>query len=123
MGRAYYVHQLEFLQRKLLTSIDQILAHTSTDPVIVLQADEGFQAAPEDFGEAQMQDIRVKGLSAFHLPGPAPAEVPQPPNSVNNLRFVFNQYLGTHYDLLKSASYPEGDLPYDFQEMTVQGAR
>jgi hypothetical protein len=123
MGRAYYVHQLVFLQRKLLTSIDQILAHTSTDPVIVLQADEGFQAAPEDFGEAQMQDIRVKGLSAFHLPGPAPAEVPQPPNSVNNLRFVFNQYLGTHYDLLKSASYPEGDLPYDFQEMTVQGAR
>ena len=67
-----------------------------------------------------MQDIRVKGLSAFYLPGHRRAGVPQPPNAVNSLRFVFNQYLGTHYPMLRSASYPEGDLPYAFQEMRVR---
>jgi hypothetical protein len=86
----------------------------------VVQADEGFQANPEPFGEAAMNDIRVKGLSAFHLPGRGRAGAPQPPNTVNSLRFVMNRYLGTHYPMLRSASYPEGDLPYDFKEMRVR---
>jgi hypothetical protein len=119
-GRAYYVRQLQFVSRKLLESVDAILAHSKTPPVVVIQADEGFQANPEPFGEAAMQDIRVKGLSAFHLPGRTGAGVPQPPNAVNTLRFVFNQYLGTHYPMLRSASYPEGDFPYQFEEMRVK---
>jgi hypothetical protein len=48
------------------------------------------------------------------------AGVPQPPNTVNTLRFIFNKYLGTHYKLLKSASYPELDFPYQFEEMEVK---
>jgi hypothetical protein len=46
--------------------------------------------------------------------------VPRPPNTVNTLRFVFNQYVGTSYKMLRSASYPEGDLPYQFEEMHVK---
>jgi hypothetical protein len=89
--------------------------------VIVLQADEGFSSEPEVFGEEAMLDIRVKGLSAFYLPGIDRPGVPDPPNSVNALRFVFNLYLGTHYEMLDSASYAEGDLPYDFsQEIPVR---
>jgi hypothetical protein len=115
-GRARYVQQLQFTGRQVLGSIDQILAHATTPPVIVLQADEGFSAEPDVFGEAAMRDIRVKGLSAFRLPGHQTAGVPMPPSSVNALRFVFNQYLGTHYEMLPSASYAEGDLPYDFTQ-------
>jgi hypothetical protein len=48
------------------------------------------------------------------------ARVPQPPNTVNTLRFVFNHYLGTHYPLLRSASYPELDFPYQYKEMRVK---
>jgi hypothetical protein len=119
-GRAYYLRQLQFTDRLLLGAVDQILARSKTPPVIVVQADEGFQANPEPFGEAAMNDIRVKGLSAFHLPGRGRAGAPQPPNTVNSLRFVMNRYLGTHYPMLRSASYPEGDLPYDFKEMRVR---
>jgi hypothetical protein len=46
--------------------------------VIVLQADEGFQADEATFGEKAMQQIRVKGLIApstsrvpASLPGPS----------------------------------------------------
>jgi hypothetical protein len=88
--------------------------------VIVLQSDEGFQSNSEPFGEAAMQDIRVKGLAAFSLPGITGPHLPDPPNTVNDLRFVLNAYLGTRYPLLRSASYPEGDLPYDFQELRVK---
>ena len=119
-GRTYYLRQLELTSRKLLDAVDQIFARSKTPPVVVIQADEGFQANPEPWGEAAMNDIRVKGLSALYLPGRSAAGVPQPPNTVNSLRFVINQYLGSHYEMLRSASYPEGDLPYDFKEMRVE---
>ena len=117
---AYYLMQLRFLNRKLLETVDAIRAHSRTPPVIVLQADEGFQADSETFGEAAMQQIRVKGLIALYLPGAKKPAVPRPPNTVNTLRFVLNRYLGTHYPMLRSASYPELDYPYQFEEMRVK---
>jgi hypothetical protein len=119
-GRAYYLRQLELTSRMLLGAVDEILARSKTPPVVVIQSDEGFQSNSEPWGEAAMQDIRVKGLSAFLLPGPGPRRVPQPPNTVTGLRFVLNRYLGAHYRMLPSASYPEGDLPYDFKAMRVR---
>jgi hypothetical protein len=88
--------------------------------VIVLQSDEGFQADEGTFGEAAVQQIRVKGLIAVYLPGARKPAVPEPPNTVNTLRFVFNRYLGTHYRMLRSAIYPELDFPYQFEELRVR---
>ena len=50
----------------------------------------------------------------------AKPRVPGPPNTVNVLRYVFNRVLGTHYPTLPSHSYPEGDYPYQFEEMPVR---
>ncbi len=120
LGMRYYLKQLQFVSRKLLDAVDSILAHSKASPIIIIQADEGFQANSETVGEAAMQDIRVKGLAAFYFPGISRARVPQPPNTVNTLRFVFNHYFGTHYHPLSSASYPEQDLPYQFEKMKVK---
>lgn len=120
LGMRYYLKQLQYLNRKLLEATDAILAHSKAPPIIVIQSDEGFQANPETFGEAAMRDIRVKGLSAFYLPGLGRARVPQKLNTVNSLRFLFNGYFGAHYKLLKNSSYPELDLPYQFQPMQVR---
>jgi hypothetical protein len=120
LGMKYYVGQLQYLNRKLLEVTDAILAHSKTPPIIVIQSDEGFEALPEDFGESTVRDMRVKGLCAFYLPGRAKARVPQNLNTVNSFRFLFNQYFGTRYPLLRSASYPELDLPYEFEEMRVK---
>jgi len=119
-GMRYYVRQLRFVNRKLLEATDAILAHSRTPPIIVIQSDEGFEALPEDWGETAVRDMRVKGLSAFHLPGAPKARLPQKLNTVNSFRFLFNRYFGTHYALLKSASYPELDLPYQFRAMHVR---
>src|SRR5256714_4593603 len=118
-GMRYYVRQLQFVDRKLLEATDAILAR-SRAAIIVIQSDEGFEALPEDWGEAAVRDMRVKGLSAFYLPGGRPARLPQKLNTVNSFRFLFDRYFGTHYAPLKSASYPELDLPYQFQKMHVK---
>jgi hypothetical protein len=118
LGMRYYLKQLRYLNGKLLEAVDAILDGSTRPPVIVLQADEGFQADEGTFGEAAMQHIRVKGLIALYLPG-AKSALPEPPNTVNTLRFVFNRYLGTHYPLLRTASYPELDFPYQFEGMRV----
>jgi hypothetical protein len=120
LGMRYYLRQLRYLNGKLLEAIDAIRTRSRKPPVIVLQADEGFQADEGTFGEQAMQQIRVKGLIALYLPGTGKPAVPKPPNTVNTVRFVFNRYLGTHYPILRSASYPELDYPYQFEGMRVR---
>lgn len=75
---------------------------------------------PDLFGEGAARQIRVKGLSAFYLPDLRRPGVPHPGNSVNTLRFVFNQYLGTHFEMLRSASYLENDAPFEYKEIRVR---
>jgi hypothetical protein len=117
---AYYRRQAQFMETKLLDVADTIRARSKAPPIIVIESDEGFQGSDRNIGEAAARDVRVKGLSALYLPGVRGPRVPRPPNTVNTLRFVFNRYFGTHYPLLRSASYPELDLPYQFKEMRVR---
>jgi hypothetical protein len=120
VGMEYYVQQLQYVNQLLLDSLDQILANATTPPVVVIQSDEGFEVDPAVVGEAAAQDMRVKGLSVFCLPGKSQVGVPSPPNTVNDLRFVFNHYLDTSYPMLESVSYPELDLLYEFDEIRVK---
>lgn len=119
LGMAYYLRQLKFVERKLLETVDRIRSRSKQPPVIVIQSDEGFESGGT-FGEAVTRDIRVKGLVALSLPGVSGVRAPQPPNTVNTLRYVYNRVFGTHYPMLRSASYPEGDFPYQWEEMRVR---
>ena len=119
LGMPYFRDQLEHVNHELLRAVDAIRANSARPPVIVIVSDEGFQAESQ-FGERAMQQIRVKGLLALSLPGVSNPRVPGPPNTVNVLRYVFNQVLGTHYPTLPSHSYPEGDYPYQYDEMLVR---
>jgi hypothetical protein len=121
IGMRYYAKQARFVETKLLEATDAILAHSKKPPIVLIQADEGFEANEKDWGEATVRDMRVKGIAALHLPGMGKLRPPQRLNTVNTLRFVFNSYFGTHYPLLRNASYPEQDLPYQFEEMRVRG--
>jgi hypothetical protein len=120
LGMAYYVRQLQFMDTQLLGAVDAIRMKSKVPPVIVIQSDEGFEGNPQNLGKAALHDVRVKGLIAISLPGARGVRAPSPPNPVNTLRYVFNRYLGTHYPMLRSASYPEGDYPYQYNEMRVR---
>jgi hypothetical protein len=116
----YYLQQVKFVERELLDTIDKIRARSEQPPVIVVMTDEGLEAGDKTFGEAAMRQIRVKGLVALSIPGTRGKPGPNPPNTVNVLRHVFNKVLGTKYPMLRSASYPEGDYPYQWEEMRVR---
>jgi hypothetical protein len=119
-GRRHYLEQLKYTSTLLLDSVDAILTHATTPPVIVIQSDEGFSANEQPFGERAMLTMRVKGLAALYLPGTGKGKIPDPPNSVNDLRLVFNTYFGTSYPMLDSHASPEGDYPYQFEDMGVR---
>ena len=120
LGMRYYLRQLRFTETLLLEATDAILARSKEPPIVVILSDEGFEGSEEVLGEAAVRDIRVKGFAAFHLPGMGNARPPRKLNTVNALRFVFNLYFATGYPMLRSASYPELDSPYQFEEMRVR---
>jgi hypothetical protein len=121
IGMRYYAKQARFVEAKLLEAVDAIQARSKEPPVIVIEADEGFEASEEDWSEATVRDMRVKGIAALYLPGMERVRPPEKLNTVNTLRFVFNSYFDTRYPLLRNASHPELDLPYQFEEMAVRG--
>ena len=119
LGMRYYLPQLEYVETRLLHAIDTIRRH-SKDAVIVLQADEGFESGDKTFDEATALDIRVKGLLALSLPGVSRVRAPQPPNAVNTLRYVYNRLFGTRYSMLPTKSAPDGDYPYQWENLRVR---
>jgi hypothetical protein len=121
IGMRYYARQARYTETLLLGAIDAIRSRSKHPPVILLQADEGFEGNEADLGEAAVRDIRVKGLAAAYLPDMPEARLPAKLNTVNTLRYVFNHYFSAGYPMLRSASFPEGDFPYQFEEMRVRG--
>jgi hypothetical protein len=121
IGMRYYAQQIRYTETLLLGAIDAIRHRSKRPPVILLQADEGFEGNEADLGEATVRDIRVKGLAAAYLPDMPEVRLPDKLNTVNTLRFVLDHYFGAGYPLLRNASYPESDFPYQFEEMKVRG--
>jgi hypothetical protein len=119
LGMRYYLPQLEYVEGRLLHTVDTI-RHRSKDAVIVIQADEGFESGDKTFDEATALDIRVKGLLALSLPGVSGVRAPQPPNTVNTMRYVYNELWGTHYRMLPTKSAPDGDYPYQWDQLHVR---
>jgi hypothetical protein len=119
LGMKYYLPQLAYIEGRLLQTVDNIRGQ-SRHAAIVIQADEGFESSDETFGEAAARDMRVKGLLALSLPGANAVRPPEPPNTVNTMRYVFNKLFGTTYAMLPSTSAPDGDYPYQWEHLRVR---
>jgi hypothetical protein len=48
----YYLPQLRYLEGKLVDTVDTIRRRSNEPPVIVIQADEGFESGDKTFDEA-----------------------------------------------------------------------
>jgi hypothetical protein len=126
--RASYLEQLRWTNTRLLELLDQLLAGPpDTDPVIILQADEGpypprYQANQDGFqwSEARPEEVQEKFgiLNAYYLPGEDPAlfGVHDRISPVNAFRIVFNAYFGADLPLLPDQTYlsPDKGHLYDF---------
>jgi hypothetical protein len=67
--RRGYVGQVQYVNRRILAAIDDVLAHSQTRPVIILQGDHGSRMTM-DWKDIRRSNLRepFANLSAFYLP-------------------------------------------------------
>lgn len=91
-----YVDQVKFISNRILVSVQELLAGSSTPPLIILQGDHGPWK--------QQGENRVSILNAYYLPEHQGALYPGI-SPVNSFRVILNEYFSTNYPLLEDKSY------------------
>jgi hypothetical protein len=111
-----YRAQVTYLNKRLLEAVDQILANSERDPIIIMHGDHGPGARYDNESLANTDvDERYSIFYAAHLPGGGNEEIYESMTPVNGLRIVFNRYFGTSYSLLDDRSYfASYSLPYAY---------
>lgn len=99
-GRAEYVPELKFINRRFLQMIDTILENSQSEPIIIFQADHGSK-----YGSVRTDDKRLihfDTYSAIRVPEPYAIEIPKPFTLINTFPLVFNAVFDTDYALRES---------------------
>lgn len=97
-----YTDQVQYINKRILDLVDQILAHSDTDPVVIIMGDHGIS----QYEEAQSDGFRYSEiLYAYHLPNGKHDYFYSTITPVNTFRIVFNELFGANYELLEDVSY------------------
>ncbi|CAN5765907.1 hypothetical protein BH24CHL8_BH24CHL8_04700 [soil metagenome] len=116
--------QLAYTNARIRETVTALLAGPpESDPIIVIQADEGpFLCGNTDCVDMDPETlgIRFGVLGAYYLPGLPPDVLPPDHSSVNTFRFLFREYFGADLPPLPDRSYtwPDNEHLYDFQDIT-----
>jgi hypothetical protein len=125
-----YIDQLVFLNKKIRTLVDKLLANSEVPPIIVLQADEGPWPLKIDerdstrfnWKQADNEKLREKMgiLNAYYLPGVDTGLLYPSITPVNSFRLIFNAYFGANFELLPDKNYVfmNDNQLYSFFEVT-----
>lgn len=112
----YYSDQVAYLNKRVLTAIDEIRAKSRVEPIIILQGDHSNRSyegpgVPDEETYAMSQ---YPILNAYFFPGVDASQSLYPTISpVNSFRVVMNDYFGGNLAL-------QGDVAYEFQENVPQ---
>lgn len=121
-----YIDQLQFINKKVDTLINNILSKSENPPLIIIQGDHGTATGFENFtlhGTKPPSGLMIKErmgiLNAYYLPGFNEAMLYDSITPVNTFRLIFNTYFHTSLTLLKDRNYfSHYDSPYDFTDVT-----
>jgi hypothetical protein len=127
---AAYIEQLRYTNGRIQTMLDALLAGPeSTDPIVVIQADEGPHPVRLDYDEDAFQwpeasddelGQKFRILDAVYLPGAGQEADLGSFTPVNTFRIIFDRYFGADLPLLPDRSwvFQDNDHPYRFTEIT-----
>jgi len=125
-----YAEQLAYLQTRIETLLDRLLARPEAErPIIVLQADEGpyppryaRNTIGFDWATASTEELEIKFgiLNAMYLPGEGSPVPSSTLSSVNTFRLLFDRYFDADLPLLPDRSFTSAGKfrPYDLTEIT-----
>jgi hypothetical protein len=118
--RPLYVSQLEFVNRRLLQSIDAVLKSSAHPPIVILQSDHG-PALREGIEKAEQFRIRLANFAAYKLPGAPPCLMPADGSPVNQFRRILGFYFGADLPPLEQRYYYSSyRQPYDLRPVQPQ---
>ncbi len=115
-----YIEQLQYINKLALDAVDNILAESSTPPIIIIQGDHGPGAylewqSMEDSNLTERQAI----LNAYYLPGKGKDDLYPSITPVNSFRLIFNAYFEGEYEMLEDRLFfTEKNGGYDLVEIT-----
>lgn len=99
-----YTDEITFLNWRIIEVVKQILETSPVPPVIVIQADHGWD-----------EEHRMEILNAYYLPNGGGRWIYPEITPVNTFRVIFNHYFGENFPLIEDISYmSRGETPYDF---------
>jgi hypothetical protein len=104
--RSGYIYAVEYINQRILSIVSEILANSSTPPIIILQGDHGY-------GEGDNFPI----LNAFYLPGINRSVLYPTISPVNSFRLIFNEYFGSNLLLLPDQSFLVTDVTNPVPEL------
>jgi hypothetical protein len=115
--RDSYRDQLQFVNRKVIETVDALLAKPGPRPIIVLESDHGPGFA-RGMSEVDYYAVRFANFGAYYLPG-APADLMPPTGSaVNQFRRILGHYFGADLPPLPDRHFASpNSMPYAFREM------
>jgi hypothetical protein len=105
--RAGYWEQVQYLNRRVLSALHEILTDSSQPPIIVVQGDHG----PEEGSS----DDRMQILSVIYFGGRDLEVDPSKLTPVNTFRLVFSEFFGADLPPIEDVSYfSTYDAPFDY---------
>lgn len=105
-----YTQQIEFLNKRMLLFLADVLKNSKTPPIILLEGDHGL-------GEEKDLGSRLNNLLAVHFPDEDYSRLNKNITPVNIFRAAFSQYLGEQFSLLQDRTfYSAREFRLDFTE-------
>ena len=130
-----YVEQLRYTNDRILAMVDELLSGPDgTDPIVVIQSDEGphperLEANEDAYQWLEATDAELGGkfriLDARYLPGEGADVELGSFTPVNTFRIIFDRYFGADLPLLPDRSwiFQDSAHPYRLTEITDRLAR
>ena len=115
-----YIGQVKYLNKRVLTVIDNILKKSNRPPVIVIQGDHGpgLLLMNGDTPDNCLWE-RASIFNVYYFPETKTDALYPSISPVNSFRTIFNTYFGTTFELLPDKTYYSlFEVPYNFLDIT-----
>jgi hypothetical protein len=115
-----YPQQVAFINLKLQSVIDKIIANSAVPPIIIVQGDHGAGMLM-DWNSSANTCIweRTSIFNAYYFPGMENKGLYASITPINSFRVMLNNYFGANLPLLEDKTYfSNWDTPYNFEDVT-----
>ena len=120
-----YIDQVQFVNKKIIETIDKILLESRFPPIIILQGDHGTTTLLNKYSDNwdnqnnKSMTERMSILNAYYLPDQNTELIYDSITPVNSFRLILNAYFNTNYELLEDRNYfSDYNRPYNFTDVT-----